>query len=707
MRTLNFINVPLILSSIFFLVLAWFVSTRTPRRNLGIRFVAFSVVYSIYSLSIGCLALFLDKRIALCAAHAASVSGVLSIPLMYDFLLTAAEIDARRLRISRCAAYSIAGVFIAVFAFQISQVGLADHWWGYYASRSQFLPAFMVFITVLISHAEWILWRRSCASRSTNEKNQLRMLFWSTLLTIPSASSNIGFCLYDIGRYPFSSLGGLCYAVILGYAVLRYRLLDIDIALRKGLLYTLLTAALTSVFVGTVLYIQGIITRHTDWSVILPSIISTMVVALVLQPFRGRIQSVIDRRFFRTSYDLHKAVAQFTEFIISETDFHQVLTNMVHLIHATFHVAKVGVFLVNDPYRHFDYAYGVGFDSAEPVPPLPEDSATIRWLATNFEPLFRADLGWHPLLEDESLQEAVLSELNVIGAEVVLPIVYQKRLRGFVSLGSKSSEEAYTNEDLTLLNTVASEAAVAIENARLVEALREEDRRKAQFITDMAHELKTPVTSIKLFSQILADGVEDDEKRGQFLKILMSESDRYVGLVNDFLYFARLDGQPRPLKKQHIDLNEVINETLAIFQVQAEEKNLRLYAVPSDGGNGHGGLNTVPGDRDRLKQVFINLVNNAIKYTGNGGEVTIQTSVNGQYISTRVIDNGIGIPADDLPKVFDKYYRTRHARTMVGAGGAGIGLTIAKDIIENHGGTLTVQSEPGVGSAFIVNLPTG
>jgi two-component system sensor histidine kinase BaeS len=99
-------------------------------------------------------------------------------------------------------------------------------------------------------------------------------------------------------------------------------------------------------------------------------------------------------------------------------------------------------------------------------------------------------------------------------------------------------------------------------------------------------------------------------------------------------------------------------------------------------------------------------MNNAIKYTGNGGEVMVSVARNGRQAMARVADTGIGIPADELHSIFDKYYRARHARSLVGAGGAGIGLTIARDIVENHGGTLTVESQPGRGSTFTVTLPT-
>lgn len=705
MRPLNFINVPSVLSSAFFLAIAWFVASRTTRPQLGRRFVAFCVTYGFYSLSLGLLALFLDKRIAYWAAHAVSATGVFTIPIMYDFLLTGGEVKPAFLKAGRRTAYGVASIFAVFFAWQMPRLGLKEWWWGYYPARSEGLPAFMVFITVLISHAEWILWKRSCESRSVNEKNQLRILFWSTLLTIPSASSNIAFCLYGEGQYPFSSIGGLCYAILLGYAVVRYRLMDIEIVLRKGLLYALLTAAVTAVFVGAVLYFQGLLTRQTDWSVLLSTVISTMAVAMFLQPFRGRIQIAIDRRFFRTSYNLQQAVAEFTDAIVSEIDLDQVLKNMIRLIERTFHASKVGIFLVNERKGEYQFATGLGFSADQNPPALSSGHAVVDWLSAHREPVLQADVQWHPLMEEGDLQERVLNELDQLGATVLLPILYESKLRGVVALGDKSSEEPYTIEDLRLLGTVANEAAVAIENARLVEALREEDRRKARFITDMAHELKTPVTSIKLFAQILEDGVEDAAKRKQFLRILANESDRYVNLVNDFLYFTRIESPDFPLRKEEVSLYQLLDETLALFQVQAQEKNISLCYNPGITHDDRSSFPPVCADRDRLKQVFVNLVNNAIKYSHNGGQVVVDISRNGEYCITRISDTGIGIPPEELPSIFEKYYRSHHAREMVGAGGAGIGLTIARDIVQKHGGVLTVESEVEKGSTFIVRLP--
>ncbi|NCO32362.1 MAG: hypothetical protein AUJ92_15745 [Armatimonadetes bacterium CG2_30_59_28] len=705
MRPLNYINIPSLVACIVFIGVAWFVGRRSPRPNVGVRFVLFCLSYSLYGLSIGILCLVLDKRVACAAAQLASFSGVYSIPLMYDFLLTVAEVPKPALRIYRIASYAVATLLAVIFAFQISTVGLSEYWWGYYATRSEFLPGLISLMTMLMAHAEWTLWRKSSASRSMNERNQLRILFWSTLLTIPSATSNIAFFLYGRG-YPFYSLTGVCYVFILGYAVVRYRLLDIDIAIRKAILYGVLSVGLTGAFVGIVLYIQGLLTRQTDMGLVLTAVVYTTLIAAVLQPIRGKIQSAVDRRFFRTSYDLHKSVAEFTESIATELDLHDVLGHMISLVQRTFHASRSGVFLINETEGAFGFAEGVGFGEDSGSLRLPEDSASCRWMNRYREPIVQADVRWDPKMDDPDVQYAILNELRQLDAEILLPIVYKSTLRGLLTLGSKFSEEPYSIEDIRLLSTVAAEAAVAIENSRLVEALKEEDRRKSRFISDMAHELKTPVTSIRMFAQILLDGVADEQKRRQFLRVLVAESDRYVSLVDDFLYITRSESQRLPHRRQSVELEPLLRETLDLFQIQADEKNISLRLnVPRGNGNLKQ-LESVPADRDRLKQVMINLVNNAIKYTGNGGEVTIEVSLDDDSVITRVRDSGIGIPQEEIDRVFDKYYRSQRARSMVGAGGAGIGLTIAKDIVESHGGTISLDSIPGAGSTFAVSLPT-
>jgi len=333
---------------------------------------------------------------------------------------------------------------------------------------------------------------------------------------------------------------------------------------------------------------------------------------------------------------------------------------------------------------------------------LPVDSACARWMQDHRQPIVRGDVPWDPAMNDPELQQAVLAELNDLGAEVLLPIIYKSQLRGVVALGGKSSEESYTIEDLRLLTTVATEAAVAIENSRLVEALREEDQRRARFINDIAHELKTPVTSIKMFAEILLDGVEDETKRQHFLRVLVEESNRYVRLVDDLLYVARHNAQPPRFRREAVALQPLLRETLEVFQLQAEEKNISLRLEPAE----ENGDLWIPGDRDRLKQVMVNLVNNAIKYTGNGGEIVVELAREGDYAVTRVRDTGIGIAPDDLNRVFDMFYRGSRAQSLVGAGGAGVGLAIVKDIVERHGGELLVESTPGKGSTFTVRLPT-
>ncbi|MBI6547067.1 MAG: hypothetical protein HY692_09750 [Cyanobacteria bacterium NC_groundwater_1444_Ag_S-0.65um_54_12] len=220
-----------------------------------------------------------------------------------------------------------------------------------------------------------------------------------------------------------------------------------------------------------------------------------------------------------------------------------------------------------------------------------------------------------------------------------------------------------------------------------------------EFVANVSHELRTPLTSIRMAAESLQLGAMSNEKlRTKFASNIQREAERLSRLVNELLVVANLHGQPT-LHLGDFTLLDLAQEVISTLEPHAELNHVQLkLSVPPE-------LPPFRGDRDRIQQVLINLVDNAIKFTPASGAVTLKLAQQAVDIVIEVSDTGIGIPEIDRPRIFDRFYRVDKSRSRV-TGGVGLGLSIVKDIIVAHGGTIAVTSELNVGTTFTIRLPS-
>ncbi|PKM45004.1 MAG: phosphate regulon sensor histidine kinase PhoR [Firmicutes bacterium HGW-Firmicutes-8] len=236
---------------------------------------------------------------------------------------------------------------------------------------------------------------------------------------------------------------------------------------------------------------------------------------------------------------------------------------------------------------------------------------------------------------------------------------------------------------------------------RDITAFREVERMKTDFVANVSHELRTPLTSIKGFVETLMDGaMEDPKTAAYFLEIINDETDRLNRLISDLLSLSKVEAKQGKIRKAALNLDKLIINTVSILSPQASEKNQILNVdikIP---------LPVINADEDMIGQLLINLVDNAIKYTANGGRVDIRAERWNDSVKIAVSDTGIGIPRDSIPRLFERFYRVDKARSRE-MGGTGLGLAIVKHILEVHSGRIEVDSIVGQGSTFTVYLPAG
>lgn len=233
---------------------------------------------------------------------------------------------------------------------------------------------------------------------------------------------------------------------------------------------------------------------------------------------------------------------------------------------------------------------------------------------------------------------------------------------------------------------------------RMSEQLRAQEQLRSGFVANVSHELRSPLTSMQGFTQGMLDGTIPREEHPKYLAIIHSETQRLTKLIRELLDLSQIESGKFPLHIRRFDANELIRRVLIRFLDKMEERGIEIDVDFRED------YCYVDADTDRIEQVIINLVDNAIKYTPEGGgQISIWTHIAGGKAMISVTDTGMGIPAEDLPYIFERFYKVDKAHTV--KTGTGLGLAIVKKIIDQHGGAVTVRSQLGKGTTFMVELP--
>lgn len=315
---------------------------------------------------------------------------------------------------------------------------------------------------------------------------------------------------------------------------------------------------------------------------------------------------------------------------------------------------------------------------------VPTDNSIAGWIFSHSEPL---------LVEDALQDSRFFREVDVLTSFETksilgVPLRTKDKTLGVIEAINKN-EGSFDEEDLRLLQTLAAQAAIAIENSTLFQ--------QSDLVAEMVHELRTPLTALSAIANLLKRPELPQEQRLKIASTLNDEVARLSDMTTDFLELARLESGRSRFYREPIHLGGLIEESLEVVRLQAESEKITLD-VKVDRT-----IAPIPGDRNALKQVLLNLLSNAIKYNRKGGKVSVRLIKDKDNVLISIEDTGRGIPSEALPKIFDRFYRVPDPEKETP--GTGLGLAIARRIVQNHGGMIKVDSVYRKGSTFTIQLP--
>lgn len=552
------------------------------------------------------------------------------------------------------------------------------------------------------------------------EKNQLRLfLLASGVLFACIILTNLLFVVFlhtttFVGLLPIYTL---FFISVISYAIVKHRFLDIRIIVARSVAYLLLVVFLGVIYSLDVFSIQKLVTNESiSASNLITSTILALIIAFSFQPIKKMLEGFTTRLFYKESYDTNHVLSRLSQIMAAVPELSQLTEYIFKELSSHIKMGDSHIVVIRD--KRIIWA---------------KSSTENRSQEFNEEEI----ISLVEFLSRSTDQKALIyeevtnpHEKEIMGKNditLLIPLIAERELIGAFLFGEKQSGEIFSEQDIDVLTIFAPEFAIAIRNAMYYEeikrfniTLKEEikrateklqkanerlqglDHMKDEFISIASHELRTPMTVIKSYLWMVMNGKGGpvSEKQSFYLSRAYQSVDGLISLVNEMLDISRIESNRIILNPKELDVATYIKDLLLELDPRAQELGVTL-AIGNHTTNPH-----IYADPDKLREVFVNLIGNSLKFTSRGGSITVSFMEKKELVEISIADTGAGIAKEDLPKLFQKFGMVEgNYLTKQTTQGTGLGLYIAKSIIELHGGHIYAVS-PGKekGTTFIFTL---
>jgi signal transduction histidine kinase len=551
------------------------------------------------------------------------------------------------------------------------------------------------------------------------ERSRLRVMFVGAILgfLVPTFATVLTSTFHWSIPYNLAMISTVFFPLSVAYALLKYSMFDLGNTLKAALTRLSLMVFLLALYT-VIFFLVGPSVGVYDKDPLTPLFFSILVVLIFNPVFRG-IEALVDRYIYRQEYDPAKVQREISLFLRSLTSAPVLAAGFLKQI-----TSKLGIQNAIVIYRS-QAAQGDLTAATEAMElscsPILEHARQL-WSAGNssgFTGISRSEVLENPIFAP--LRKEWLAIFEPLGSDLLIPIVFEHQVRGLVSCAAKSERKEYRGEDLMLLSTLTEQLALSLENCiryeesekskekyhRLYDEaeraklkLIDEDRNKKNFVANVCHELRTPVSTLIGYSEILLDRDLPGETRN-ILKTMLSNGQELSNLMDGLLDFSRQEADSLPNTYEEIDVKDLMGGLELMTQRLIRGRPIKFRT------NIEAAINTIKSDPRKLQQILVQLLTNALKFTEKGEvEVTIGNVVgpNGALLEIAVCDSGIGIERKDQEIIFEGF-RQLDGSSKRRFGGTGVGLSLCRKLAEALGGKITVKSEVGLGSVFSLFLP--
>lgn len=538
--------------------------------------------------------------------------------------------------------------------------------------------------------------------------------------------------------FVLSGVSSLAFIILSGYAIIRHRLLDIRFALKGVISYILI-----SVFFGALLYGFSLgywfLTNQPIKLVVLPL---TLLAGLIITTFYSRMTALtkhlVDQVIFPSAYDYQLTLRDLSHSLSNILDTQQQVDKVAATITETLQTEKIGVILFTES-GSYQVSKLIGFDSEQLVT-IANNNPLIETLTKQGRVIVtdesrRGLEEMSPDSDQEKLKD-IYNSLLKSTSSLVLPVINKELLVGIIALGPRKNEDAFTVQDINLLNTIAAQFAIALENATLYQEVADANKNlqkkiedatselkqkneaiskalheleslddmKNQLISVTSHELKSPATVVQNYLWVVLNSADAGTNLAptdrQKLERSLVGIKNLIRLINDILNVSRIEGGKLTATLETVDPTPIIEEIVQDYSQKAVEKGLSLEFIKKDQ------LAPITADKEKFTETLTNLISNAIKYTASGN-IAVSVTQDDKLATFCVADTGRGIAQENLSHIFEKFYREDASLSASNpvTGGTGLGLYITKSFIELMNGKIWVETKKDAGSKFFFSLP--
>ena len=551
------------------------------------------------------------------------------------------------------------------------------------------------------------------------ERSRLRVMFVGAVLgfLLPTVATVLTSTFQWAIPYNLAMISTVFFPLSVAYALLKYSLFDLGNTLKAGLTRLSLMVFLLALY-AAIFFLVGPSVGIYDKDPLTPLFFSILVV-LIFNPVLRGIETLVDRYIYRQEYDPAKAQRDISLFLRSLTTAPILANGFLEQVTSTLGIEKA-ILIYRSLATQSELTAATDGIVADFNPIL--DRARVLWRAeqvSGFRGLSRSEVLANPVFEPQ--RKEWLAMFEPLGSELLIPIVFEQEVRGLVSYSSKRGEREYRGNDLSLLGTLTEQLALSLENGiryeqsekakdeyrrlyddaeRAKRKLIENDRIKKDFVANVCHELRTPVSTLIGFSEILLNRELPADTR-DILQTMLSNGQDLSSMMDGLLDFSRMEADAVPNSFEHINVKDLLGGLELMTQRLIRGRPIQFRINIDDA------IETINSDPRKLQQILVQLLTNALKFTEKGAVEVRIAAVHDQseaFLEIAVSDTGIGIDKNDQDIIFDGF-RQLDGSSRRRFGGTGVGLSLCSKLAAALGGKISVKSEVGLGSVFSVFLP--
>ena len=663
--------------------------------------------------------------------------GAIFIPICYfHFVLIWLNLYQKKKKILMLG--YLAALFFCVFDFTPLFIKgmvpkLSFKYWG---EPGILYPFFLLLFFSYAVYTIYLLFKAYQSSTGTR-RSQLRYILVGTIIGYSGGATNYPLW-YNIPIYPIGNFLVAVYVGIVAYAIVKYRLMDIRLAMSRGAIYLFsFLSVIASAFL--MLFLNNRLAQPISFNFFFP--ITIIVASLLFKLFFRFFEKLGSKYFYYVFYSYQRVLTDLGRRLTRVLELKKLSALITSTLIRTMKLDRTIILLRNPETGDYQIQKNIGFKEENGIS-LVRDNFLTRYLEKTQNPLVYEEISLIARdVKDEKERknlESLKENMKKIEAALCLPLFREKKVIGMIVLGSKVSGDPYSQQDLELLATLSSQASIALQNARLYnqvqdlsqnlrqkvdeqtqelrqayEELKKLDKAKSEFISIASHQLRTPLTAIKGYISMILEGDYGKlpGKAVQSMENVYQSNERLIKLVNGLLSISRIEAGRIEIKKEQISIEPLIESLIEELKPQAQQKNLYLKFKKSKTK-----IPQLLADKEKLRQVLLNVLDNGLRYTTRGG-VTVKLEIKNskpfgselraELLRIIISDTGEGMSEDELSKIFQTFSRGK-AGAKLWVEGIGLGLYIAKKFIELQGGKIWAESfGKGKGSRFYVELPIG